>query len=382
MKGLRTAVIGVGHLGRIHARILSTLEGFTLAGVVDPLEENRRAAAAECGAPTYAHHSELPGPIDAAIIAAPTRFHHALALELLERGVHLLVEKPLAATSAEAEELVDAAHRHGAVLQVGHIERFNPAFNAAQPHLQRPKYIEALRRGPFSFRSTDIGVVLDLMIHDIDLVLALVRAPLVRVEALGTALFTQHEDVAQARLVFADGCVVNLSASRASRTPARAMHVWCERGLASLDFAARTATLVRPSETLLARNLDVERMSPEERGQFKERLYDDHLPLIQLTTEPCDALTAELTDFQQSIVTGRAPRVPGEAGRDAVSLAERVLSAIAAHAWDGADQDRGSGGRGGPGRSGPLAEPTPRIIRGPHWGRKPAAAPNEHREAG
>jgi predicted dehydrogenase len=369
---LKTAVIGVGHLGRIHARILATHEGFTLAGVVDPSEENRRAAAAECGTAAFAHHAQLAEPIDAAVIATPTQFHHALALELLARGVHLLVEKPLSATKAEAEELVAAARRHGAVLQVGHIERFNPAFGAAQPHLQRPKYIEALRRGPFSFRSTDIGVVLDLMIHDIDLVLALVHAPLVRVDALGAALLSRHEDVAQARLEFADGCVANLSASRASRAPARTMQVWCERGMASLDFAARTAALVRPSEAMLTHQLDVERMLPVERGQLKERLYDDHLPLVQLTTEPCDALTAELTDFQQSIVMGRGPRVSGEAGRDAVAVAERVLAAIAEHAWDGADQ----------GRKGPLAEPTPRIIRGPHWGRKPVSEPSEQREAG
>lgn len=372
MNRLRTAVIGVGHLGRIHARILSTHEGFSLRGVVDPSEENRRTAVAECGAAAFAHHSEIPEAIDAAVIATPTRFHHALALELLQRGIHLMVEKPLAATSAEAEELVAVAHRHGAVLQVGHIERFNPAFSAAQPHLQRPKYIEALRRGPFSFRSTDIGVVLDLMIHDIDLVLALVRAPLERVDALGAALLSRHEDVAQARLTFADGCVANLSVSRASRTPVRTMQVWCERGMANLDFATRTAALVRPSEAMLTHQLDVDRMSPAERGQLKERLYDDHLPLVQLTTEPCDAITAELTDFQESIVTGRAPRVSGEAGRDAVAVAERVLAAIAAHSWDGA----------GGNRVGPLAEPKPRIIRGPHWGRKPITEPSEQREAG
>jgi predicted dehydrogenase len=374
---LRTAVIGVGHLGRIHARILSKLEGFALVGVVDPAEENRLAAAAECGAPGFASHRELPETIEAAVVAAPTRYHHALALDLLSRGVHLLVEKPLAATTEEADELVDAARRGGAMLQVGHIERFNPAFSAAVGHLQRPKYIEALRCGPFSFRSTDIGVVLDLMIHDIDLVLAVVHAPLARVEALGTALFTRHEDVAQARLVFDDGCVANLSASRASRAPARTMHVWCERGLASLDFAARTATMVHPSEAILSRTLDVERVSMAERGLLKERLYDDHLPIVQLTTEPCDAITAELSDFRDSIVLGRTPRVPGEAGRDAVAVAEQVIEAIAAHSWDHADERlRGQG------RRGPLALPTPRIIRGPHWGRKPAIEPSEQREAG
>ncbi len=262
------------------------------------------------------------------------------------------------------------------MLQVGHIERFNPAFGAAQPHLQRPKYIEAVRASGFTFRSTDIGVVLDLMIHDIDLVLSLVRAPWCASRRWASRS-SGREDVAQARLVFDDGCVANLSASRASRTPTRTMHVWCERGLASLDFAARTATMIRPSEAILARALDVEQVSPAERGQLKERLYDDHLPIVQLTTEPCDALTAELVDFRESIVSGRSPRVSGEAGRDAVLVAEQVITAIAAHSWDHADQ-RQSGQH----RSGPLALPMPRIIRGPHWGRKPAAQPSEQREAG
>ncbi|MBI2824235.1 MAG: Gfo/Idh/MocA family oxidoreductase [Planctomycetia bacterium] len=372
MKPLRVAVVGVGHLGRIHAGKLKGLSQFSLVGLVDPLAENLKAACDQAQVSGFRDVGQLDGPLDAAIIATPTRFHHAVALELLSRGVHLFIEKPLAATLAEASELVDAARRHGLVLQVGHVERFNPAFAAARPHIGPPKYIDAVRRSGFSFRSTDIGVVMDLMIHDIDLVLSLVRAPVTSVEALGLALFGRQEDVANARLVFDNGCVATLSASRASRAPVRTMDVWSQRALASMDFATRTASLVRPSGAILRRELDVERMSPAERNDLKDHLFAEHLPIESLTTEPCDAITAELADFAESVQTGRAPLVSGEQGRDAVALAELILAKINRHAWDGTPD----------GPVGPRALPAPQIIPGPHWNRKPAAPPIERREAG
>ena len=170
MRRLRLAVVGVGHLGRIHARLALGLENVELAAVVDPLEANRFQVAVDCGAQALADHRELIGRVDAAVIATPTRFHHQVGMDLLSHGVHLLIEKPLAGSLAEAEELAAEAQRRGLVLQVGHVERFNPAWSAALPHLRDPKYIEAVRCGPFSFRSTDIGAVLDIMVHDLDLV--------------------------------------------------------------------------------------------------------------------------------------------------------------------------------------------------------------------
>lgn len=372
MKPVKVAVVGAGHLGKIHTRILGTLPQFSLVGIVDPVPESLERASKDYNVPGYRHVGELRGQIDAAVVAAPTKFHHQVALELLDGGTHLLVEKPLASTSAQATEMVELAERRGVVMQVGHVERFNPAFAAARPHLGAPKYITAVRRSGFPFRSTDIGVVLDLMIHDIDLVLSMVRAPLRQVEALGLALFGRHEDVANARLVFENGCVAELSASRASRAPARTIDIWSINGLASLDLTARTATITRPSEAVANHAINIEALSPAEREAIKDHLLTEHLPTESLTVAPSDAITAELADFAESIQYGRAPQVTGEAGRDAVDVAERVLSKIARHAWDGTPE----------GPVGPLALPGRHIIPGPHWGRKPAPAPREHREAG
>lgn len=370
MKPLRIAVIGVGHLGRIHARLISGLQAFSLAGVVDPVEQNRLPVASEYRTTAHASHEEVAARIDAAVIATPTRYHHRVALDLLRRGVHVLVEKPLAASVAEAEELVQAARQHGALLQVGHVERFNPAWSLALPHLREPKYIEAVRRGSFSFRSTDIGVVLDLMIHDLDLVLSLVRSEVRHVEALGISIFGRHEDAANARLTFENGCVATLSVSRASPSAARVMQVWNRRGFANIDFSARTATFVRPGELLQRREFDVDRLSAEEKQQLKETQCAALLPTETLQAEPQDAITAELLDFADSIRQGRSPRVPGEHGRDALAVAEQILRKIETHAWDGAPD----------GPVGPWAIPRTQIIPGPHWSRKPA--PVERREAG
>lgn len=372
MKPLRVAVVGVGHLGRIHARILSNLEGVTLAGVVDTAEASRQETATVYDTAAFADHRSLVGKIDAAIIATPTRHHCRIARDLLGAGIHLLVEKPLASSTSQAAELVELARRHSVVLQVGHVERFNPAFAAAQPYLCEPKYIEAVRHSGFSFRSTDIGVVLDLMIHDLDLILSLVESPLRRVDALGIALFGRHEDVVHARLAFENGCVAVLSASRASRSVARTLQVWSCRGLASLDLAARTVELVRPSAALLRGDVDVERMTPEEQESLRQSLLDEHLPRHSLLVEPADPITAELSDFVSAIRTGQAPRVSGRAGLDAIAIAERILLQVQTHAWEGSPT----------GPVGPRIAAAPQTLRGPHWHLKPSEAPQPFRRAG
>jgi predicted dehydrogenase len=357
VKKLKVVVVGAGRLGGFHARKLAGLDDVELLAVVDPLPESRRCVAAECHTQGAADWHLLSEKFDAAVIAAPTTHHHALAMELLDRGVHLLVEKPLCATLAEADELVHTAQRRGLVLQVGHVERFNPAFTAAAAHLRDPKYIEAVRAGGFTFRSTDIGVVLDLMIHDLDLVLALVSSRVRKVEALGLSVVGGHEDVANARVEFECGCVAALSASRVSYEAVRRMQVWTPRALAGIDFAARTATLVSPSETLLRRQFDVEQLSPEQIDYYREHFADEHLPRQRWEFEAVDALALELRDFIDSIRTSRAPRVPGSQGRDAIALAEQILNRIETHAWDETCD----------GPVGPLATPRPRIIPAPHF---------------
>jgi predicted dehydrogenase len=281
------------------------------------------------------------------------------------------VEKPLAPTSSEAAELVEAARRHRVVLQVGHVERFNPAWTAALPYLAKPKYVEAVRAGGFSFRSLDIGVVLDLMIHDIDLLLSIVQSPVTHVAALGIALFGQHEDIANARLTFANGCVATLSASRVSHVPRRTMQVWSCRAMANLDFNARTVAVVQPSDTVLQQQLDVAHLSGAEQSQLKDRLLAEHLPMKQIEAVPCDAIRAELIDFADSIRSSRAPRVSGVHAQSAVEVAEQIIDGIAAHAWDGVAD----------GPLGPLAAPAvPQIIPAPHWLTRPAGV--KRREAG
>jgi predicted dehydrogenase len=338
---------------------------------VDPVTTVREQVAADCGTRSFADHHQLLDRVDGAVIATPTSLHHAVGLDFLRRGIAVLIEKPLAGTLAQADDLVKTAHRHNAILQVGHIERFNPALTAALPHLREPKYIEAVRASSFTFRSTDIGVVLDLMIHDLDVVLALIGAPVRRVDALGLSIVGRHEDVAQARLEFDSGCVVNLSASRVSSTLKRQMLVWSPQSFAAIDFDRRTASVTRPSETLLRRELDIEAISSDERLRLKDCLHQEHLPVEHLTVESRNALADELQDFAQAIRTAGTPRVSGQHARDVVAVAEQILAQIATHAWHGRPD----------GPVGPLATAGPPILRGPHWDRAPKSLP-ARREAG
>jgi len=216
---LRVAVIGVGHLGKEHARILAGMADVELVGVADVNGEQAQAVARRLGTQAFTDYWPLLNLVDAASIVVPTMHHKAVAAEFLRRHIPLLVEKPLAANHAHSRALVELAGQNDTILQVGHIERFNPAFEELQRRPLQPKFVTCERFGPFSGRSTDIGVVLDLMIHDLDLLLALVKSPVAAVEALGISLFGRNEDVANARLLFANGCVAQLSASRASPTP-------------------------------------------------------------------------------------------------------------------------------------------------------------------
>jgi predicted dehydrogenase len=357
LKELRIAVIGAGHLGRIHARLLSAMCGVKLVAVVDPLETARESVAAECKSMPVADYRKLLERVDAAVIAAPTPLHHAIATDFLKRGVHLLIEKPLAATVAEGAELVSLARARQAVVQVGHVERFNPALTAATPFLAGPRYLEAVRAGGFTFRASNIGVVLDLMIHDIDVALSLVDSPLSHVEALGLAVLGKHEDVAQARLEFANGCVANLSASRISRVARRLTQVWAEKSFVTIDFGARTASVVEPSDAVLRRDLDVEQMSAAEREQFKDHLLDEHLPERRLEVVERNAIADEQANFVAAIRNEARALVPAEQGQRALEVASRILDQIEMHVWR-TDVD------GPVGRLSPVA---PTILRGPHW---------------
>jgi predicted dehydrogenase len=354
---IRLAVIGAGHLGRFHARLAAAMESFDLIGVVDPQPEARRSLAEEVGVAAFPSHTAVLDKIDAAVVATPTQSHHDVGRDLLSAGIHTLIEKPLASTTAQAQSLVQCAAARQRVLQVGHIERFNPAFVAARQEIDSPKYIEARRYSGYSFRSTDIGVVMDVMIHDLDLVLSLVDSAPETIDALGVSVMGQHEDVADVRLGFPDGCVAHLTASRVSYCMAREMQVWAPEGFTAIHFAEPSATIVRPSAELLRSLPDAEAMPADEKLAAKDRFFEDYLPKQRMEPEPCNALADELKDFAEAIHCGRPPRVTGEAGLRAVALCEQILMCIDEHAWDGRAD----------GRRGPLAAHPPTTIRPPHW---------------
>jgi predicted dehydrogenase len=348
MARLRLAVIGVGHLGKEHARILAGMPEVDLVGVADVNPEQAQAVARRLGIQSYTDSWPLLNLVDAATIAVPTTFHFAVAAEFLRRGIPLLVEKPLAAGLQEAELLVELAGKHGALLQVGHIERFNGAFEELSRRPLQPKYVSCERLGPYTGRSTDIGVVLDLMIHDLDLLLALVRSPVRTVEAVGVSLFGGQEDVANARLHFANGCIADVTASRASPTPSRRMHVWAPEGYARADFRQRRLLLAQPAEHL-RRSGPEGRASTAARARLAGEPGGGCFEFLELDCDQGDQLTGELRHFVECVQSGASPRVNGVHGREALALAERVLQSLRAHRWEGEPT----------GPAGPLHVPAP-----------------------
>lgn len=301
---MRAVVVGVGHLGKHHARILASLPGVTLAGVVDIDTERAGQIAAERGTTAYADVRQVPGTVDVAVVAVPTESHARIAQQLLDAGVHTLVEKPITQTVAEADALIAAARSRNVVLAVGHSERFNPAVVAARPHIKDPRFIEVHRLGQLPGRSLDIDVVLDLMIHDLDLILSLVPSEVDGVEAVGVPVLTPRIDIANARLRFANGCIANLTASRISREPVRKVRFFQQDAYLSIDTAAR--------------EVEMWRLVPQATG----------LPTIgggKLEVAGDEALKGELEDFLGAVRDGRQPAVSGEQGRAALALATRIV---------------------------------------------------------
>ena len=324
------AVVGVGHLGKEHARILASLPEVELVGVADVSLDQAKSVAQRHNTQAFADYWPLLNLVDAASIVVPTSYHLAVAREFLSRGIPVLVEKPLAPTAAAAQELVDLAAQHRTILQVGHIERFNPAYEELSARPITPKLIRAQRMGPFTGRSTDIGVVLDLMIHDLDLILKLVQGPARAVEATGLSVFGGKEDVASARLMFSGGCVAEILASRASPTAARLMQVWGAEGYAEADFAARKLTMVQPSDEVRRHGLNPARLDPASRARIRDELFTRHLEMTEVDGKMQDQLTCELQDFVRAVTTCQTPRVSGHDGLAAVRLAEQIASAIGA----------------------------------------------------
>ncbi len=341
MKPVRLAVVGAGKLGGYHANIASKAAEFDLVAVVDPIESSRNALAEETGAKPVAKLESILDQIDATVVATPTLIHHDSVMKLLKAGKHVLVEKPIAPNVQQANEMVSAAEDAEMILQVGHVERFNPAFEALPEPIVAPKYIQATRTSGFTFRSTDIGAVLDLMIHDIDLTLAIARSEVVDVQAMGVCVLGSvargdHEDMVTTQLTFANGCVAQLTASRVSFELKREMQVFGESGFVRLDFAKGEATTVKPNEEVLLREFDQSQLSADRKAElFGGKMFDEVLVKETHTAEAVNAIELELLDFAGAIQSGLPPRVTGTAGRDAIAVADRILAAIDKHNWDG-----------------------------------------------
>jgi len=323
-------VIGAGRLGTFHARKLARLRDVRLVGVADPLVDRREAVAKECRCSAFADYRDLLPHCAAVVVAVPTSLHHRTAMDCLEAGVHVFVEKPITETPQQAHQLWSTAQRKNLVLQVGHIERFNPAYRAVQPLLGDIQLIEASRCGPFSFRVTDVGVVMDLMIHDLDLILAMVRKPVLRTDSVGVSLLGRHEDLAIARIEFEDGPVALLKASRIEQEPIRTMRIWHRAGQAIVDFARRTASVCEYPEEIRSGAFRIEELSPQELNSLKETFTSRFFPWRQLEIASYDPLEAELRNFIDAVRTGTLPLVTGGDGLAAVQLAERILDGIRA----------------------------------------------------
>jgi len=370
VKPIRLAVIGTGRLGTFHAQKLAAIPNAQLIAVVDPEPEARlRAAELTGAAPLADFRCLLLEGIDAVIIAAPTCLHHRIGIEFLHRGVHVFMEKPLAATVEQAEELLEEARRRSVVLQVGHVERFNPAFRAAKPAVADPLFVHAVRFAPFSFRSMDTGVVMDLMIHDLDLVLHLVNHPIRRVDAVGYALLGDHEDLAHARIEFTTGAVAVLAASRVHHHAIRRAEIYSRTAWAEIDFAGRTAWLTELSDAVRSGAFDVRSLEAEKIAYYREHLFEEHFPRRALEVALADPLTAELTDFLCSIREGRPPEVDGLQGLAAVAAAQKVLQAIRTHGIQQAQPLPAS-----------VLEPVRSLLdgehlSGPHWHLSPDYSP-------
>jgi predicted dehydrogenase len=246
-----------------------------------------------------------------------------------------LVEKPLATSADQANRLVQIARNHSRVLQVGHVERFNPKWTTAVPELGKPKFVEAVRCGAYSGRSTDIGVVMDLMIHDLDLVLSLDRSEVQDIQASGLALLGAHEDLAEARLTFASGLVVNLKASRVATTAKRCMQLYTTDCFAEIDFNSDQLKIVRPSQDVVARLVALDEMPMDERMAIKDRVFESFFSVDSIPAPGRNAILDEQNDFALSIQTGSAPAVTGEDGARAVEIAGRIIESIAQRRWDG-----------------------------------------------
>jgi predicted dehydrogenase len=327
------AVVGAGHLGKIHARVLSEIAGVRLVAIVDTDPKAAKAVASERKCAVVPDLAALPASVKAVVVATPTLAHHAVASVLLDRGIACLVEKPLAATSAEARDLVTRARKARIPLMVGHVERFNPVVVALRERGVRPRFVESHRVSPFSFRSADIGVVLDMMIHDLDIILHLVDSPVASVDAVGVGVLGDPEDLANVRIRFENGAVANLTASRLALKTERKMRMFAPDCYVTLDFFKKEGRIIRPTERMREK-LEGARSSLGTLTPLQVMLQR-LLKVETLEIEEFEPLKREDEEFVAAVREGRDAEVTGEHGVRALEVAERIATSIREHLTPG-----------------------------------------------
>lgn len=328
MNHLKIGVIGCGHLGKIHARLATQLEHATLVGASDPSESAREFIDANVGCPTFDDYRTLAAQIDAAIVAAPTSLHFDIVQALIDQGIHVLVEKPMTTNLIEAERLVAAARSQQVVLAVGHVEQFNPTFAEMRQQIQHPRLIEAVRTGGFTFRSTDVGVVFDLMIHDLDLIRSLAGCPVADISATGFSLLSNHEDFAEARVTFTNGCTALLKASRTSQPAERKLTVHTGPQRIEMDLATRQAHVMSQSAVARHPEWNVHDLTPQQVASYKEQVFEQLLPVESCELPQNNPLQDEQQDFVNSILDKTAPRVSGGDALESIRMAIDVIACI------------------------------------------------------
>jgi predicted dehydrogenase len=317
---IRCGVIGVGSLGQHHARIYASLPAAVLAGIYDTSAARAKEISEKVGCRRFESLEELAASCDAASVVVPTDLHEKVALPLLAAGCHLLIEKPLCASLDEAERVLAAAKAKNCLVQVGHVEHFNPVMGFLEKEANRPQYITAERLAPYQVRGTEVGVVLDLMIHDIGIVLALVKSPIARIDSVGINVLSKTEDIANARIQFENGCVANLSASRMSLKKAREIRIFQDNAYLSLDFMNQSGHLVRKSD-IIAFGLKM-KVGLVKAGDTSS------IPVHQIPIEKGEPLALELAHFVDSVAQKRQPKVGAALGKSALEVAIAITDQI------------------------------------------------------
>jgi predicted dehydrogenase len=329
MRRLRVAVVGVGHLGKEHARVYAELPGVILAGVVDIRAEQAEKIARLYNTRYFLNYKEIIEKVEAVSITVPTTLHYAIAKEFLQHGVHVMIEKPMTGTISDARDLINVSKVKGVVLQAGYIERFNPVIAAIKRFAINPRFIECHRLSPFTFRSADISVVLDLMIHDIDILLHITGSTVKKLDAVGVNVISDKEDIANVRILFENGCVANITASRVSLTPMRKIRIFSEDSYISIDYQKKDALLYKKSPELTLKALNVSEMDVSTIADLRSYVFGDLLKVEHIKMDDdYEPLKRELESFVHCIVEHKEPLVSGEDGLKAIKVANDILCDI------------------------------------------------------